>query len=160
VSQIYPIFLDGNIIKALVDNLTPTILKVSLGGQPNLQDEHVKKLVERCNNITYLNLSDTLITNDSVHSIIDQLKASLKKIDVAQTNVDFATLIQLKSMPALKTLICDDPIENLKQQLSHISINEEEDLLIAKPFKRVNKSYNFEWIWEIRAKKQDLFAKR
>ena len=160
VSQIYPIFLDGNIIKALVDNLTPTILKVSLGGQPNLQDEHVKKLVERCNNITHLNLSDTLITNDSVHSIIDQLKASLKKIDVAQTNVDFATLIQLKSMPALKTLICDDPIENLKQQLSHISINEEEDLLIAKPFKRVNKSYNFEWIWEIRAKKQDLFAKR
>jgi F-box and leucine-rich repeat protein 1 (S-phase kinase-associated protein 2) len=33
-------------IQALVDNLTPTILKLALGGQVNLQDEHVKNWQE------------------------------------------------------------------------------------------------------------------
>ena len=78
-----------------------------------------------------------------MHSIIEQLKASLEKLDVSKTNVDFAALFQLKSVPALKTLICFDDdiddidagdIENLKQQSPHISINEEEDLYIACPF--------------------------
>ena len=136
----------------------------------------MKKLVKRCNSITHLDLSNTTITNDSVHSIIEQLKASLEKLDLYETNVDFATLIHLKSMPALKILICGEPfydgvvfqpfkdhcedIENLKQQLSQISINEEESLRIAQPFKIVNKSYDSGWIWEIRAKQHDLFAKR
>ena len=79
-------------------------------------------------------------------------------------------------MPALKILIFGEPfydgvvfqpfnnhledIVNLKQQLSQISINEEESLRIAQPFKIVNKSYDSGWIWEVRAKQQDLFAKR
>ena len=152
-------FLDPQ-IQALVDNLTPTILKVALGFQNNLKDEHVKTLVKRCNNITHLDLSCTSITNDSVQSIIKYLETSLVKLNVDETNVDFAGLLQLKSMPALKALICfisydyDDPdpddhnqdIENLKQQLPHIRINEKEDLAlgpslhIAKPFKKVNES--------------------
>ena len=142
-------------IQALVDNLTPRILKVNLRGEDNLHDEHVKKLVKRCNNITHLDLSDTSITNDSVCSIIEKLKASLEKLDVSYTNVDFATLLQLRSMPALKTLICFDPyygdedsldeddpdddhtedIENLKQQFPHIRINEQKKIYIAEPFK-------------------------
>jgi hypothetical protein len=160
-------------IQALVDNLTPTILKVNLGYSKNLQDEHVKKLVKRCNNITHLNLYSTKITNDSVHSIIEHLKASLEELNVSNTgNIDFASLLQLKSMSALKTLICDEPvhdnkeegIENLKQQLRHISINEEDNLYyIASPFKIVKGSiddtFDKEWIWEIRAKHQDWFAK-
>ena len=136
--------LDRDLIKALVDNLTPTILKVSLGGQKNLQDEHVKKLVKRCNNITHLDLKYTSITKDSVDSIYEQLKTSLQKLRIkgSETHLDFAKLFLLKSMPALKTLICDEPvndneeegIENLKQQLPHVSINEEEDLYIANSF--------------------------
>ena len=158
-------------IHALVDNLTRTILKVNLRGQDNLQDEHVKKLIKRCNNITHLDLSGTSITNDSMHSIIEHLKTSLEELNVSSNNVDFASLFQLKSMPTLKTLICDEPvndisgIENLKQQLRHISINDifqEVDLYyIASPFKRVKAYDNIdkEWIWEIRANRQDLFAK-
>ena len=166
-------------IQALVDNLTPTILKVSLTTQENLQDEHVKKLVKRCNKITHLDFSDTSITNDSVHSIIEQLKTSLEALNVYQTYVDFATLLELKSMPALKILICDEydkypednGIENLKQQLPHISIiNEERFLYIAKPFKKcltfesVSESdrrdnEDCDWIWEFREKEQNLFAK-
>ena len=69
-----------------------------------------------------------------MHNIIEQLKASLEKLDVSQCNLDFATLLQLKSMPALKALFLysikdehAEGIENLKQQLRHISINENED---------------------------------
>ena len=166
-------------IRALVDNLTPTILKVGFGAQRNLRDEDVKKMVKRCNNITHLNLSDTPITNDSVNSVIEQLKTSLEKLDVCGTDIDFATLLQLKSMPVLKNLFCFDPynddtygedIKNLKQQLPQIRINEEggfcksseeKVLVIALPYNIVNESsYDMGWIWEIRAKKQDLFAKR
>ena len=155
--------------QAIVDNLTPTILKVDFGARYNLQDEHVKKLVNRCNKITHLDLICTSITNDSVHSIIEQLKASLEELDVSDTHVDFATLLRLKSMPALKTLICLDDdqgenIENLKQQLPHIRINEEEDKdIIAEPFAFYpfkidnDESSVNDWIWEIRAKEQDLF---
>ena len=109
-----------------------------------------------------------------MHSIIKQLKTSLEALNVYQTYVDFATLLELKSMPALKILICDEydkyshhiDIKNLKQQLPHISINEERYLYIAKPFKRVIGSDNedldsgcFDWVWEFRAKEQNLFAK-
>ena len=158
-------------IHALVDNLTRTILKVNLRGQDNLQDEHVKKLIKRCNNITHLDLSGTSITNDSMHSIIEHLKTSLEELNVCETDVDYFTLFQLKSMPALKALICFNPyheeyddhaedIENLKQQLPHIRIIEEKNLHIAKPFKMVNGWDDKDWIWEISAKQQDLFATR
>ena len=179
----HEILLDPH-IQALVDNLTPTVLKVALDDQDNLKDEHVKTLIKRCNNITHLDLSwNPGITNDSVQSIIKYLEKSLEKLNVIGTKVDFATLLQLKSMPALKTLICgyinvDADIENLKQQLPHIRINEEEDfairpsLRIACPFKITNRSdmgvnpdvdeewnYDVDGIWEIRAKQQNLFAK-
>ena len=128
-------------IQALVDNLTPTILKVAIAGR-NLQDEHVKKLVMRCNNITHLDFCGTSITNDSVISIIEQLEASLEELNVSDTNVDFATLLKLKSMPALKKLLCfrtfrrNDhgpfkDIENLRQQLPNIRINKERLLRIT-----------------------------
>ena len=163
-------------IQALVDNLTPTILKVNLNRRVNLKIEHVKTLVKRCNNITHLDLRRTFLTNDAVHSIIKYLRTSIEKLDVSDTEVDFATLLQLKSMPALKTLICFDPyddddlysaedIRNLKEQLPHININDEKYFLIASPFKKVNKCISYlvfcnQWIWEIRAKEQNLFAKQ
>jgi hypothetical protein len=134
-------------IQALVDNLTPTILKVNLGYQENLQDEQLKKLVKRCNKITHLGLNDTKITNNSVHNIIEQLKASLEQLDVSYNNLDFATLLQLKSMPALKALIFGsskdghaEVIENLKQKLRCISINEDQFFYyIACPFKPIDR---------------------
>ena len=46
---------------ALVDNLTPNILKLSLCSQ-SVTDEHVNTLVRRCNKITELDLSFTEIT--------------------------------------------------------------------------------------------------
>jgi len=162
--------LDPQHIWALVDNLTPTILKLAVGGRLpgghkcNLIDEHVKKLINRCNNITHLELSYTLITNDSVRSIIEILDTSLEKLNVSETNVDLASLLQLKSMSELKTLICFpeyprfEDIKYLKQQLPHININKEREFLIAKP-SSIDHWIDPDLIWEIRTKEQKLFAK-
>ena len=150
---------------ALVNNLTPNILKLSLGNQKDVEDEHVNTLVQRCNKITELDLSGTSITNDSIESIVKHL-TSLEKLDVDFTNIDVPSILQLKSIPTLKILHClfsswnTQKINNLKLQLPHISINNnEKNLHIAWSSKEVNGSIDQEWLWEIRAKEQDLFPK-
>ena len=54
-------------------------------------------------------------------------------------------------------------ILRILQQLPHISINKAWTFNIAKPFNepmnRVTGFDDTDWIWEIRAKKQNLFAK-
>ena len=154
-------FLDQNMY-ALVNNLTSNILKVNLGNHECVQDEHVNTLVKRCNKITELDLSGTSITNDSLQSIITHLKC-LEKLDLDFTNIDLSSMLQLKSIPTLKILRCfygqneenTEKIKNLKQQLPHIRINED-DFHIACSSKEVD---NPDWFWEIRAKQQDLFPK-
>ena len=155
------ILLDPHVC-ALVDNLTPNILKLELDSQECVQDRHVNTLVRRCNKITDLDLRHTSITNDSVGSIIKHLN-SLEKLDVGGTNIDVSTLAQLRSISTLKTLHClsrdkedSEKIKNLKLQLPQVSINEEY-LHIACSTKEVNGHIDPDWFWEIRAKKQDLF---
>ena len=156
-------FLDQDIC-ALVDNLATNILKVNLGNQKSVQDKHVNTLVHRCKKITELDLSSTSITNDSLENII-HLK-SLEKLDLVYTNIDLSSILQLKSIPTLKILLCfygqnkenTEKIKNLKQQLPHIRINED-DFHIACSSKGVDNSIDPDWFWEIRAKQQDLFPK-
>ena len=155
------ILLDPHVC-ALVDNLTPNILKLGLDSQECVQDRHVNTLVRRCNKITDLDLRHTSITNDSVGSIVKHLN-SLEKLDVGGTNIDVSTLTQLRSISTLKTLHClsrdkedSEKIKNLKLQLPQVSINEEY-LHIACSTKEVNGHIDPDWFWEIRAKKQDLF---
>ena len=149
---------------ALVESLTPDILKLNLASQKYITDEHVDTLVRRCNKITELDLSGTKITNDSVGSIVKHLNC-LEKLNVRYTNIDFSTLLQLKSIPTLKSLHFDrlirskedtEAIKKIKLQLPHISINEGYTN-IAGPTKRLNGSVDLDWFWEIKAKKQDLF---
>ena len=156
--------LDDTHICAIVDNLTPNILKLQLGFQDCVEDKHVNTLVRRCNKITELDLSYTSITNDSVKSIIKHLN-SLEKLDVCNTRVDFSMLFQMKSIPTLKVLRFGqykeentEKIKNLKLQLPHVNINEEY-LDIACPKKSVNGSIDLDWFWEIRSKQQDLFTR-
>ena len=57
--------------------------------------------------------------------------------------------------------IAEMPI--LKQQLPHINVTDTEIFYIASPFKRVTESIfddsvDEDWIWEIRAKTQNLFT--
>ena len=126
-------------MNAMVNNLTPNIRKLDIRENNYLQDKHVKLLVERCNRITELKLSDCFsITNDSVYSIATNLNSSLEKLDVSYTNIDSTALLQLRSVGTLKVLICfnfeDDDGENyevseelksLRKNLPQVSINEE-----------------------------------
>ena len=144
---------------ALVDNLTPNILKLQLGAQPWVQNQHVNTLAHRCNKITEIVLSATTIGNGSGKSIANL--NSLEKLDVEYTF--FSPPIQ--SISKLKILrfgsgFHDDAeeIKNLKLQFPHISINEEY-LHIAHPYKSVNGYHDQNWLWEIRAEQQTLFSK-
>ena len=95
-----------------------------------------------------------------MESIVKHLN-SLEKLDVEHTNIDFSTLLQLKSIPTLKILRWfghPEEIKNLKIQLPHISINEEY-LYIAVPTKKVKDPIDLDWFWEIKAKQQTLFPK-
>ena len=150
-------------LSALFDNLTPNILKLSLCAQDCVEDRHVNTLVRRCKKITELDLSFTAITNDSVESIIENLR-SLEKLDLGCTNLDLSTLLQLRSISSLKMLRCFDHeentenVKNLKLKLPHISVNEEH-LHIASSKKEVSGSIDPDWFWEIRGKQQDSFPK-
>ena len=155
---------DSNVC-ALVDNLTPNILKLDLGYQKSVGDKHVNTLVQRCNKITELNLSDTSITNDSVQSIVKHLN-SLEKLGLYNTNIDFSTLLQLKLIPTLKVLHCfghgekdTEEITNLKLQLPLISINPPDDNLHIATSQKKEDWDLVDWFWEIRANQQDLFPK-
>ena len=90
---------------AMVNNLTLNIQKVDLGSINSLQDEHVKLLVERCNRITELKLSNTSVTNDSMESIATHLNSCLEKLDVCHTEIDSTALLQLRSVGTLKVLM-------------------------------------------------------
>ena len=126
----YKILLDQQLC-ALIDNLTPNILKLQFGSQHFLRDHHVAALVQRCIKITELNLYDTSISNGSV-SIVRNLNF-LEKLNVGRNNIDFSALLELKWIPTLKILNCSshydrdlEKIENLKAlklQLPHITIN-------------------------------------
>jgi len=148
-------------IQAIVENLTPTILKVSLADQGNLKDEHVKKLVKRCNKITHLDLIFSGITNDSLQSIVQHLNTSLEELDVNGTIVDFDALLQLKSVATLKSLHSLLDVENikiLKIQLPHVRIPDE-FLNIAWPNKMVNDFWDFDWIWISEQSDKPCFVK-
>ena len=69
-------------INFLVNNLTPVVEKLSLGGLPYLKDEHVKALVARCNKLSVLNLEHTRISYESLYYIIENLQHTLEKLNV------------------------------------------------------------------------------
>ena len=64
---------ESELLFTVVHNLTPKIKKVDLSRNESLKDRHVKVLVQRCNQISELDLSFASITNDCVDSIATHL---------------------------------------------------------------------------------------
>ena len=150
---------------AIVDNLTPKILKVDFSNIKFLKDIHVTTLMKRCTKITELNLSNTSITNSSVDSIAKH--SSLEKLDVSNTEIDStAALLQLGTIRTLKVLnycLKDNEIDenNLRKRLPQLSINKEDFFDIATSYTISNRKYNSyfqDGLWEIKAKQQELFT--
>ena len=96
--------LSEDSINYLVNNLRPTMKKLSLGKIIEVKDNHVEILVRRCNKLKELSLHQTSITNHSVSNIIEHLRETLEKLDVGSTNTDHAKILELRSMPLLKVL--------------------------------------------------------
>ena len=87
-----------------VNGLSPSVKKV--GANPyNVKDRHIETLVSRCNQITYLDLSGTELTDTSITSIIKHLKQSLVYLDISgDEDISFEKVLELKSMPKLRIL--------------------------------------------------------
>merc|ERR1712227_769005 len=64
----------GLILSFMVNNIPSKIEKLSLSGNDDINDNHVKTLVERCTNLKVLNLSFTEITEKSLNYISENLK--------------------------------------------------------------------------------------
>jgi hypothetical protein len=85
--NLYGTNLTGLQLEYLANNLTKEIAKLCLQNEENLTDEHAKSLVFRCKKLTTLDLGDTKITDDSLNSIIENLKPSLEELDVSYTKI-------------------------------------------------------------------------
>ena len=117
-------------VDILVSNLTSKIKKLDLSDIFCLKDEHVKKLVTRCNRITDLHLGGrTSITERSLNFVTEQLQLTLVKLDLTLTHVKF-NFLKLKRMEKLKylgysnknaILGCNDFIR-LRNQMPNLTI--------------------------------------
>ena len=149
----------SEVLSAIVNNLSPNILKVDLGYNGNLEDSHVLALVKRCRKITELVLRCTSITNNSVDSIAKH--SSLEKLDVSNTEIDSTALLQLGTIRTLKVLNClkDKKIDenNIRKRLPQLSINKEDFFNIATSYRKYV-SYFQDGLWEIKAKQQELLT--
>ena len=114
----------------LVKNISPNIEKLRYlsGGEP--MNDHLKILLSRCNKIKALSLEETTISDDLLANIRQFLNLTLEELSFKLRNISLSSLLELKSMPRLKTLklykyfgnIDDKEIQNLKQHLPHLMI--------------------------------------
>ena len=151
--------LSEDSINFLVNNLTPEVEKLSLGCLVNLKDDQLKTLVSRCNKLSILNLSgnryDAKITNDSLTHIIENLQPTLEKLDISWCNITYADLTELKSMPKLRVLTCNQYtflIQNLKKSLPLVRLGE----TICVDERKLSPA---DGIWNVEAKQFEYFRK-
>ena len=157
-------------VAILVSKLTSKIEKLDLHDMSFLRDEHVKKLVTRCNKITELNLGGrrTSITKKSLNLIVEYLQLTLVKLDLRFTKVEFdsSDLFKLKSTKKLIHLCYDHEDRNyvdyrwLQKQLPNLWIHSDPGKpKIANP--RHLPEYNqHQGFWEIKAEQEDPFGWR
>ena len=162
--------LDGTNISAiainfLVHNITPIVEVLSFNYMKLISDKHVKTLGSRCPKLKTLILAGTSITSESISIIIETMKTTLETLDVSLLfNFDILKLLELRTMPKLKTLI-GTGLAPVKEQLMGYLPN-----LVIYEFDNVHEHCQFtcssagnlsesDGIWEIKAKQLNLFKK-
>ena len=106
----------------------------------------------------------TQISNNALTNIIEHLSGTLEKLDVHETKIKLAKMLELKSMEKLKVLnwfpLVKDGFEQeqiLKEKLPYLSVNNEpKGIKIASSSQIFNPESGF---WEIHAKRLSLFRK-
>ena len=129
-------------IEVLVKNLTPKVKKLSLQAAKYLEDEDLRVILSRCNQLQELVVARSSITDDSVSIIVNSLSQTLEKLDVCDTKISFDKLAEFRVMTKLKFLNCGyghtcrdrNKLKILTNQLPNIGINLG-DFHIAKTWK-------------------------
>ena len=96
--------LSDDNLKFLAENLATNVEKLNLSNQ-NVEDDHVKMLLSRCNKIKILFLETLFLSNDSLKVIRQYLNLTLEELNlVYYGHQSRARFLQLKSMVRLKIL--------------------------------------------------------
>ena len=165
--------LSEDSLNHLVNNLRPTVKKLSLGKIIEVKDNHVEILVRRCNKLKELSLHQTSMTNHSISNIIENLKKKKKKLDVGSTNTDHAKILELRFMPSLRVLTwfpkgrpSSRQAQNLKNQFPDMIVNEHPKQSFGFDFPKnigigsSNQLFPVDLrFWEIEAKRLPVFRK-
>jgi len=146
-------------IAFLANNITTKIEKLDIYNMMSLKDEHIKKIVTRCTQITELNIGGrNRISTNSLAHIIQYLPSTLVKLQLNLSNFDLRLIRELKKMSNLKVLIYEDQknLNRVIECLPHLSINScLEHIAIAKPYKK-KEIEEEEGFWEIKEKQTEL----
>ena len=147
----------------LPDNLPTRIEKLEICGD-YICDQTLQTLFVRCTNLKSFCLKSAYqITNDSVTSIIDNLKHSLEELELPLHTMILHKitpdkLLELKSMPNLRVLNCgvgmENEIEILKNNMPHLTINSRELKIGPEEIYDPN-----DGLWEIPQKPLEIFQK-
>ena len=93
-------------------------------------DEHIKTLVENCNQLQELRLQYCFpITDRAITSIIENLKNTLETLELSLKceKITYSKLLELRVMKKLKILkiIRNKEIRRLRTELRNLKINED-----------------------------------
>ena len=126
---------DSNISQDAMDSfisaVSPNVEKVCLGSNA-ITDKQIETLVSRCNRITKLDISNAMLTDASITSVIKHLKQSLEYLDIRyMQTISFEKVLELKSMSKLGILRYGFKSWHtmaLRKQLPHLRVNQEKGI--------------------------------
>ncbi|XP_026860754.2 S-phase kinase-associated protein 2 [Electrophorus electricus] len=126
-------------VQAISNNIPSSVTQLNISGyRQNLTMEDVKKLVERCPNLTNWDLSDSVLVTTDAFPLLQQL-LSLRHLALSRCyQIHPAALIDFEKFPKLQTLevfglIQDSYLPILSKGLPHIQINTQPFSSIARP---------------------------
>ena len=117
--------------RLLVQNLTSKLKKINLGPLYIIDpDEHIKILVENCNQLQEIHLYyRKSITDSAITSVIENLKNTLEILELSRSceKISYSKLLELRVMKKLKILKIRRYWETrrLRTELQNLKINED-----------------------------------
>ncbi|XP_030623905.1 S-phase kinase-associated protein 2 [Chanos chanos] len=125
-------------VKAVTNNIPSSVTQLNISGyRQNLTMDDVKSLVERCPNLTDLDLSDSVLVTADSFPVLQQL--SLRHLCLSRCyQIHPAALVDFEKFPELQTLevfglIQDSYLPILSKGLPRIQINTRPFSSIARP---------------------------
>ena len=110
----------------------------------------------------YLCLDNLVIYIIGFRQIIENLQSTLEEIDVTDSPISSLDFVEfpkneLKTLPNLKVLNAggsQQSLENIKIQIPHLSINEQDYIKVAESCQTFQSDYGF---WDIKVKQLQMF---